>query len=127
MNGRVDLAAAVNLVRSVNKIGQAQAAADQRVLKALGFRRGQTYATVCVQATTIAVVGVVIGLALGVALGAVFWRAAAARVGVVGDVAYPVPALVLVALCTIVVANLIAAIPARTAARTPVDVTLRAD
>jgi hypothetical protein len=102
-------------------------ARDFAVLKALGFRRGQTYATVCAQATTVAVVGVIIGLVLGVALGAVFWRAAAAQVGVVGDVAFPIPALVLVALGTVVVANLIAAVPARTAARTPVDVTLRAD
>jgi hypothetical protein len=116
------LAVGYLLVTSVHR-----RARDFAVLKALGFRRRQTYATVCVQATTVAVVGLVVGLVLGVALGAILWRAATGRVGVLGVVDFPLPTLALVAVGTIALANLIAAIPARTAARTPVAVTLQAD
>jgi FtsX-like permease family len=100
---------------------------DFAVLKSLGFGRAQTYRTVCIQATTVALVGVGIGLLVGAALGAFVWRAAAGRVGVLGEVEVPGLALVGIALATVVLANLIAAIPARAAARTPVAVTLRAD
>jgi FtsX-like permease family len=116
------LAVGYLLVTSVHR-----RARDFAVLKVLGFRRRQTYAAVCVQATTVAVVGLVVGLVLGVALGAVLWRAATGRVGVLGVVEFPIPTLALVALGTIVLSNLIAAVPARTAARTPVAVTLHAD
>lgn len=100
---------------------------DFAVLKSLGFGRAQTYRTVCVQATTVALVGIVIGLVVGAALGAFVWRAAAGRVGVLGEVEVPGLLLVGIAMVTVVLANLIAAVPARTAARTPVAVTLRAD
>jgi hypothetical protein len=100
---------------------------DFAVLKSLGFCRSQTYRTVFVQATTVALVGIVIGLVVGTALGALVWRAAAGRVGVLAEVEISGIALTLIGLATVLLANLVAAIPARTAARTPVAVALRTD
>jgi putative ABC transport system permease protein len=102
-------------------------ARDFAVLKAIGFRRRQTYGTVFAQATTVAAVGVIVGLTVGVAAGSVIWRAAASRIGVLAEVDFPLPALVLVALGTIVLANVVAAFPAYSAARTPAAVVLRRD
>ena len=74
-----------------------------------------------------AVVGLVVGLVAGVAAGSVLWRAAADRVGVLAEVDIPVPALALIALVTVVIVNVVAAFPARRAARTQAAVVLRSD
>jgi putative ABC transport system permease protein len=100
---------------------------DFAILKSIGFGRRQLYATVAVQATTVAVVGVVVGLVAGVAAGSVLWRGAADRVGVLAQVEIPVLALALIALATVVIANVVAAFPARRAARTQAAVVLRTD
>jgi hypothetical protein len=100
---------------------------DFAVLKSMGFRRLQTYGTVCAQATTVAVAGVVIGMLVGVAAGAVIWRAAAEQIGVLAEVVFPLPALAVVAVATVLLANLVAAFPAHVAVRTPAAVVLRRD
>lgn len=97
------------------------------VLKSVGFTRGQVLATVSWQATTVAIAGLLAGVLLGVAGGAVLWRAVAHRVGVGATVDIPMWVLAGVAIGTVVGVNLVAAFPARTAARTRPAVTLRTE
>lgn len=100
---------------------------DFAVLKALGFRRAQFSATLAVQATTVAIVGLALGLVAGVLAGAAIWRATAEHVGVFGDVDVPTLVLTGIVVATVVAANVIAAFPARAASRTPAGVTLRTE
>jgi hypothetical protein len=99
---------------------------DLAVLKTLGFVRHQVSATVAWQATTLAVLALLVGLPLGVAAGRWAWLLVNAGLG---SAAGPVtPALVLaVAPLTVLVANLVAALPARAAAATRPAVVLRSE
>jgi hypothetical protein len=100
---------------------------DFAVLKSIGFTRRQVLATVSWQATTVAVAGLLVGLVLGIVFGSLMWRAVADRVGVLPAVAIPAGVLAGVAVATIVVVNVIAAVPARSAARTKPAVALRSE
>jgi hypothetical protein len=100
---------------------------DFAVLKSLGVGRSQLYGTVCAQATTVAVIGLAVGLITGVAAGTLLWRAAADRVGILPEVEIPYLTLGAIALVTVVLVNVVAAFPARTAARTQAAVVLRRD
>ena len=91
------------------------------------FTRRQVLATVSWQATTVAVAGLLVGLVLGIIGGSLMWRAVADRVGVLPAVAIPAGVLAGVAAATIVVVNVIAAFPARSAARTKPAVALRTE
>ncbi len=99
---------------------------DLAVLQALGFVSRQVRATVAWQATAIAATGLVIGLPLGVAAGRWAWTLLAR-----GFAIEPVPvisALVLLSVpAVLLMANLVAAVPARAAARTRPAVVLRAE
>jgi ABC-type antimicrobial peptide transport system permease subunit len=70
---------------------------------------------------------VVIGIPLGVMLGRLIWRSVAEDAGVVSTPDVPIGLLVVVALVTIVLANLIAAVPAWAAARTQPARVLRSE
>jgi hypothetical protein len=101
---------------------------DLAILKTLGFVRRQVRAAVAWQAGALAVFGLVIGIPAGVALGRWSWRWFANSLGVIPDPAPP--SIVLIAAVaggTIVLANLIAALPARAAARTQAAVVLRTE
>jgi len=100
---------------------------DLAILKTLGFARRQVSATVAWQATAMATVGVVIGIPLGVMLGRLVWRSVAEGAGVVSTPDVPIGLLVVVALVTIALANLIAAAPAWAAARTRPATVLRSE
>ena len=97
---------------------------DLAVLKTLGFIRRQISATVAWQATVLAALALLVGLPLGVAAGRWAWLLVNAGLG---SAAGPVtPLLVLaVAPATVLVANLVAALPARAAAATRPAVVLR--
>ena len=95
------------------------------LLKVLGFVRRQVAAVVCWQATTVALVGIAIGAPVGVAAGRALWRMFATNFGVVPvEVVEPLPLAALVT-GVLVVANLVAAIPALLAARSHPDELLR--
>jgi hypothetical protein len=98
---------------------------DLALLKVLGFTRAQVAATVTWQATITAGLGVVVGIPVGVALGRWLWIGFARSVHVVPSPTIPVSALALVAAGVVVLANVVAAFPARTAARTPAATLLR--
>lgn len=100
---------------------------DLAVLRTLGMTRRHARGVVATQATVLALVGLVFGVPLGIALGRLLW-------GVVADLtplAYHPPAtlvtLALVVPVTLLLANVLAAWPARQAARLRVAHVLRAD
>jgi len=97
------------------------------LLKSLGFLRRQVAYTLSWQTTTVALIGIVVGLPAGVALGRLVWRIFADNLGVV-----PVPTvagrvIVLIALGTVVVANVLAIGPALVAARSTPAALLRSE
>lgn len=91
---------------------------DLSILKALGFSAAQVRRVVAWQATTFAVVGMVVGLPLGVAIGRAVWSQFANRLGALNEPVTPVVALLAIFAAAVVVANLIAAVPAWNAGRT---------
>lgn len=100
---------------------------DLAILKTIGFVGRQVRATVAWQATTLLVVSLAIGLPVGIAGGRWAWRQLAEQLQVV-----PVPKISALAIGGVIaggimLANLIAAIPGRAAARTEPAVVLRSE
>jgi predicted lysophospholipase L1 biosynthesis ABC-type transport system permease subunit len=93
----------------------------------MGFSRRQLMGAVASEATAVAAFGIVVGLVLGIAGGATLWRAVAHRVGLVPGVDTPLRGILVVVVATVLVANVVAALPARAAARTPAAAILRAE
>jgi hypothetical protein len=100
---------------------------DLALLKALGFTQRQLATAVSWQASVNAVVGVVLGVPLGILFGRWLWTLFARRIYAVPDATVPVLQVLLIALGAIVVANAVAVLPARSAARTPTALILRAE
>lgn len=96
------------------------------VLKTIGFVRRQVATTVVVQALAFGSVGLLIGLPLGLGVGRQAWRAVARGLGFATDVLIP-PWAAMVVPGTVAVLLLVAAVPARTAARTPAADLLRSE
>ena len=97
------------------------------VLKTLGLRRHQLRAIIAWQASTILVIAGLAGVPLGVAAGRWAWTSFATTVGFVPVTVVPVPALLLGLLTLLIAGNLLAAVPAAVAARTPPAAALRAE
>jgi predicted lysophospholipase L1 biosynthesis ABC-type transport system permease subunit len=100
---------------------------DLAVFKTLGFLRGQVSATVAWQASTLAVLAAAAGLVAGIAAGRWLWIVYATRLGVRPDPAVPMAVLIAIVPGTLLLANLIAAAPARSAARTKPALVLRSE
>jgi FtsX-like permease family len=98
---------------------------DFAVLRSLGLTRRQCGLIVLTQATTVAIVGLLTGLPLGVALGRTVWRAIAESVPVLYLPPTAPLALALAAPAGLLAGVLLAVIPARRAADTPVADALR--
>ena len=78
-------------------------------------------------ASVAAVVGIAVGIPLGIIAGRWLWDLFARQIYAVPYPTVSVPSVLLVAVGTLVLANLVAAVPARTAARTPTAFMLRAE
>jgi len=100
---------------------------DLALLKTLGFTQRQLAAALAWQASVAAVVGVVVGVPAGIALGRWFWDLFARQIYAVPDATVPVVSVVIVALGALVLANVVAALPGRSAARTPTALLLRSE
>jgi len=100
---------------------------DLALLKTLGFTRRQLAATIAWQSTVLAAGGVVIGVPVGVAAGRWLWIVFARSLSAVPDPVIPAASVALAALAALILANLVAALPGRAAARTPAALLLRAE
>jgi ABC-type antimicrobial peptide transport system permease subunit len=100
---------------------------DLALLKTLGFTRGQLAAAIAWQAATIAVIGLLIGVPTGVAAGRWLWLAFAHQLSAVPDPVVPGGSIALAGAAALVLANLVAALPGRSAGRTPAAIVLRAE
>jgi hypothetical protein len=87
------------------------------VLRALGFRPAQNAMTIVWQATTVAVIGLLVGLPLGIAAGRASWQWVADSTPLLYVAPIAGLAVVLSVPGTLAVANALAALPARRAAR----------
>jgi hypothetical protein len=113
---------AVTLVSSLRRRRR-----DFAILKALGFSSGQLFGSVAIQASVIALIGLVVGIPGGIALGRWLWILFAREIYAVPDPTVPVLWLAIVCAATFVLVNLVAALPARSAARTATALVLRSE
>ena len=90
---------------------------DLAMLKTLGFTRRQVRHAVAWQATTIAAIALLIGLPTGIAGGRWAWRVFAAQLGVLPEPVIPLVTIFIAIPSVLALANLVAAPPARAAAR----------
>jgi ABC-type antimicrobial peptide transport system permease subunit len=97
------------------------------LLKTLGFTTRQLSSVVAWQATVAVVAGAIVGVPLGIVLGRTLWNLFAHEISVVPAPTVPVTVVVIIAVGAVVVGNLVAALPARMAARTPTALLLRAE
>ena len=116
------VALAITLAASVRRRRR-----DLALLKTIGFTRRQLAVTVAWQASVAAVTGIVVGVPVGIGLGRWLWDLFAREIYAVPEPSVPVLEVVVVALAALVLANLVAAIPGRMAARTPTALVLRAE
>jgi hypothetical protein len=92
---------------------------DLALLKTLGFTRRQLAATVASQASVVALLGTVVGVPVGIVVGRSLWTRFARDIAAVPKPTVPTLSVAIVAIGALVLANLVAAIPGRQAARTP--------
>jgi ABC-type lipoprotein release transport system permease subunit len=85
------------------------------ILQALGFSRRQLATTITWQATGTIAAGLAIGVPLGIVVGRNLWNVFAQQLDVVAHPTVPVALLVIVIGVSFAVANVVAALPARTA------------
>ena len=110
-------------VLAVGAVGHALSIAVRRrghelaVLRALGLTRWQSRLVIGTQATLLAVIGLAFGIPLGIALGRILWRAAANILPLAYHPPLALLALLLIGPLALVAAYLLAAWPARRAAR----------
>jgi hypothetical protein len=90
---------------------------ENGLLRALGMVRRQLASIVFWQASTVAVIAIVVGIPIGIAAGQAIWRLFAVSLGVVPAPVVPAWPLAAVAAGLLVTANVLAAIPAVSAAR----------
>ena len=100
---------------------------DLALLKTLGFTRRQLAATVAWQSSVAVLIGTVAGIIIGIAIGRLLWNAFAHEIRAVPAPAVPAAAIVFLALGALLLANIVAAVPGRLAARTPPASLLRAE
>jgi hypothetical protein len=96
------------------------------LLKVLGFVDSQVGYVVAWQATTLAGIGIIVGTPLGIVIGRAVWRAFANNLGAVPVSVVPIWLLVALLAGVVVVANLIAIVPAFVATKSKPKELLRA-
>jgi len=100
---------------------------DLALLKTFGFTRRQLAATVAWQSSIAVLIGAVIGVPLGIVAGRLAWDLFARAIYAVPHPSVPALTIVLIAVGALILANLVAAVPGRIAARTPTALVLRAE
>ena len=98
---------------------------DLAILKTLGFVRRQVWNAIAWQATTLTLVALALGIPIGIVIGRWVWTAFAGSIGVVPAPAVGLTIILVMIPAALIAANLIAAFPARAAARTKPALVLR--
>jgi ABC-type lipoprotein release transport system permease subunit len=118
---------------AVGAVGHALATAVRRrshelaVLRALGMTQSQCRWVVVTQASILAIIGLLFGVPLGLALGRTVWRAVANYTPLQYVPPTAALALLLVVPAALLIANALAAVPGRRAARLRISHILRAE
>ena len=100
---------------------------DLALLRTLGFTGRQLLSTVAWQASVAGVIGAVFGIPLGILVGRWLWTLFANNIYAVPRPTVPFLPLVIVALSSLVLANVVAALPGRSAARTSAAQVMRGE
>ena len=100
---------------------------DLAILKTLGFTRGETRRTVAWQSTTLIAVASIAGLVAGAVAGRWLWTRYAEGLGILPEPRVPIGTLLAIVPIGLLVANALALIPGRSAARTRPALVLRAE
>ena len=100
---------------------------DLALLKALGFTQRQLAAAVAWQSSVAVAIGTIVGVPLGIVIGRLLWDLFAHQINAVPVPTVPTLSIALIIVGAIVLANIVAAIPGRMAARTPTALVLRAE
>ena len=100
---------------------------DLALLKTIGFTRRQIAAAVAWQSTVAVAAGAVAGVPVGIALGRFLWGLFARQISVVPEPSVPALWVILIVAGALLLANLVALVPGRVAARTPTGLLLRAE
>jgi putative ABC transport system permease protein len=100
---------------------------DLAILKTLGFVTRQVRGAVAWQASTFTIISLLLGIPVGVAAGRWVWMLFADQSGFAAEPVVALSVLALVVPVALVLANVIAAIPARSAARTQPALVLRTE
>jgi len=100
---------------------------DLAVLKTLGSTRRQLASVVAWQSSVAVTIGTVVGVPLGIVLGRFLWTVFANEIHAVPTPTVPALSIVLIAVGALVLANVVAAVPGRIAARTPTALLLRSE
>ncbi len=95
------------------------------VLRSLGFERRQLGSTLVWQAMTIGLIGLAVGVPLGLVVGRVVWRAVASGIGVVDDPVTPALSVVVVVIAALLILNVAAIVPSRSARKVSASAVLR--
>jgi ABC-type antimicrobial peptide transport system permease subunit len=100
---------------------------DLAVLKALGLTRAQVQGAVAWEATALAAVALLVGVPAGIIAGRLAWAAFATEAGVAAGATFDLALVLLTVPVTLLLANVIAAWPGRSAARLRPAAVLRAE
>jgi Na+-transporting methylmalonyl-CoA/oxaloacetate decarboxylase gamma subunit len=100
---------------------------DLALLKTLGFTHGQLAAAIAWQSSVAVGIGTIVGVPLGIITGHLLWDLFAREINAVPQPTVPVLSVVLIVVGSLVLANVVAAIPGRIAARTSTGLLLRAE
>jgi ABC-type lipoprotein release transport system permease subunit len=98
---------------------------DLALLRTFGMSSRQLRSIVAWQASVVAIVGVVVGDPLGILLGKWLWDLFAHSIYAVPDATVPLIPVIVVAIVALLLANIVAALPGRSASRTTMAQVLR--
>jgi hypothetical protein len=100
---------------------------DLALLKTLGFTRRQLASAIAWQSTVAVGLGTIVGVPLGIIVGRFLWGLFAREINAVPSPTVPAVSVLFIVIGGLVLANVVAAIPGRIAARTPTSLMLRAE
>jgi FtsX-like permease family len=122
LGGGAVVALGITLVASVRRRRR-----DFAIMKTLGLSARQLATVVAWQATTAVAIGTVVGVPLGIVVGRLLWDLFAHGIDAIPLPTVPALTVTAIALGALVVANVVAALPGRIAARTPTGLLLRSE